>query len=205
METCSDCLAAQAEYAVLEGLLAETPSWENEVWREIDESQAEPTPPQSLLMPIVGLLAMAAAMLLWCAVDSPESTRAPRGAIHGHEIALRTATVAPTGEAKQVRGTTSAPGSLLTLEAQIGKYPFSQLRVYRDQHQLEVSCSNEPPCRRSDGTIIAEVKLEKIGRYQAILVVGDQMLPEPTGDLDTDVANASKTGRVVFAKEQSIR
>ena len=106
----------------------------------------------------------------------------------------------------QVRGDDQAqPGDRLTLRASIGSAPHWELRVYRNDRELILRCSTEPPCRRIGDTVEAAVELPAIGRYQAVLLAGAEEPPEPVGNLDTDVDRATSAGLDHALRELRVR
>jgi len=92
------------------------------------------------------------------------------------------------------RGVEAHPGDLLRLAASTGGDRHAELRVYRNDSELVLRCSTEPPCSRSGGELRAAVVLDGVGRYQPLLVVSGKALPASASDLDADTRAALAAG-----------
>ena len=191
--TCSDCLAARAAYerltAGIAGLdaAAEPPErWQTRVWQRIETRRGARrrwwTPARSWLL--AGGLAAAAALLLF--------VRAPLEQARAASLAVE---VRPGGGVR--RGAEARPGDRLVLRATTGTARQAELRVYRNDRELVLRCSDRAPCARQGSALRAELVLALTGRYQALVVAGDRRLPAPTGELDVDAARAEAAGAAV--------
>jgi hypothetical protein len=105
------------------------------------------------------------------------------------------------------RGAEAQPGDRLLLEARSGGGAQAELRVYRDDHELVLRCSTQPPCRRRGDTLRATLTLPAVGTYQPLLLLSDQPLPAPTaGGLDADAGVALEAGaRVELGEAVRVR
>lgn len=187
--SCPDCLEARAAYDRLRGGLSslgqkdEPPAdWQARVWAEIDRRK-ERRRRWSPWWIAPALAAMAALFLIWIPGQKPAGLRV--------EIEAGT-TVRRGAEAK--------PGDLLKLAATTGGARYSELRVYRNETELVLRCSNEPPCSRRRGELSASVLLDGIGRYQPLLIFSAEPLPAPldtTSGLDADTEAALHAGAEV--------
>ncbi|HEX5718722.1 MAG TPA: hypothetical protein VF179_21355, partial [Thermoanaerobaculia bacterium] len=70
----------------------------------------------------------------------------------------------------------------------------SELRVYRNDTELILRCSTEPPCSRRRGELTASVVLDGVGRYQPLLIFSEEPLPDIASNLDTDTDAALAAG-----------
>ncbi|HWN40891.1 MAG TPA: hypothetical protein VNW71_01655 [Thermoanaerobaculia bacterium] len=120
----------------------------------------------------MAVAAMAALFLIWIPGQKPA----------GLQIEIESGATVRRG----LPGEQSAhPGDLLRLEATTGGARHSELRVYRNDTELVLSCSTESPC---------SVVLDGIGRYQPLLLLSESPLPSPTSDLEIDTGAALDAG-----------
>ncbi len=186
-DTCDDCLEARAaherlgeEIAALDAGLEPPPGWQARVRARVEERAARRRRWFLWLAPTGTAVAVAAVLLLWVAPPPPI----------GLEV-----TVLP-GDAVR-RGPEAQPGDRLQLVASTGDAAFAELRVYRDDVELVLRCSEEPPCVRRGGVLRAEIVLPAIGAYQPMLLLAAALLPAPSGDLDADAGAALAAGAQV--------
>ena len=98
-----------------------------------------------------------------------------------------------TGEAR--RGVSAQEGDHLQLNGTIDGRRFAEVRVYRDDHALVLRCSEQDPCRRvAKNRVEVLFTIQARGRYQPVLLSGDHVLPDATGDLDRDMDAAWRAG-----------
>lgn len=181
--SCPDCLEARAAYDRLRGGLSalgkeDEPSadWQARVWEEIDRRKERRRRWSPWWIAPVALAAMAALFLIWIPGQRPAGLR----------IEIEAGTTVR-------RGAEAKPGDLLRLAATTGGARHSELRVYRNDTELVLRCSDEPPCSRRRGELSASVALDGAGRYQPLLIVSEEPLPAPPHtasglDADTDAA-----------------
>ena len=185
--SCSDCLEARADYDRLRGGLAslgekdEPPAdWQARVWEKIErrkERRRRWTPWWAVP---VAMAALAALFLIWIPGRTPAGLR----------IEIESGTTIR-------RGAEAHPGDILRLAATAGGARYSELRVYRNDTELILRCSAEPPCSRHRGELKASVVLDGVGRYQPLLLLSKDPLPAPTSDLDADTDAALTAGAEV--------
>ncbi|HWM94571.1 MAG TPA: hypothetical protein VN493_27705 [Thermoanaerobaculia bacterium] len=178
--SCPDCLAERTAYERLReelhslGEEDEPPAgWQARVWEKVDRRQGRRWAPwwRRWILPIgvAGAAALAALFLV----------RTPATAPPGLRIGIE------AGETVR-RGTEAQPGDLLQLTATTGDAPHTELRVYRNDTELVLRCSTEPPCTRRGEELSASVVLDGVGRYQPLLLLSEDPLPDVASDLDTD-------------------
>lgn len=185
--SCPDCLEARAAYDRLRGGLSslgqedEPPAgWQARVWEEIDrrkERRRRWSPWWFAPVGIAAMAATAALFLIWLPGRTPAGLR----------IEIEAGTTVR-------RGAEAQPGDLLRLAATTGGARHSELRVYRNDTELILRCSTEPPCSRRRGELSASVVLDGIGRYQPLLIFSEEPLPDIASDLDTDTDAALNAG-----------
>lgn len=182
-ETCQDCLQARADYEQLAADLSalgsedEPPAdWQAQTWNRIDARQK-----RSSLRPRVSWLAplVAAAAVTFLILRTPTPLKVP----DRFEVFVESGSgVSRSLDAK--------PGDRLVLRGPTHDAVYAELRVYRDDRELILHCSTEPPCQREAGVLAATIELPTVGRYQAVLLLSESPLPEPTGDgLSSDAAS----------------
>ena len=88
------------------------------------------------------------------------------------------------------RGQEAQPGDRLILRATADEDRHAELRVYRNDRQLVLRCSQEPPCIRRGDTLEASLTFDAVGTYQSVLLTADEPLPAPGQGLDADTAAA---------------
>lgn len=187
-ETCADCLAERAFYERLRQDIAMAgegieppPGWEAELWAAVEQRKAA----RRRLWGWWLLVPAAAAVLIAVLLLRPVSPPPDR---------LALAVEVETGTGTVRRGDEAHPGDRLLLRASTGEAPHAELRVYRNERALVLRCSTEPPCRRRQGVLEAEILLPSIGTYQSLLLTSDRPLPETDAGLDPDVAAALQAG-----------
>ncbi len=187
---CPYCLEARRIHERLAEALAQTgadhhpqPGWQQKVWRSIDErsrgSSGGARWPRWIWP--------AAAVLLFV-VAIP---RSPSG-----EPTLATVVESPAAEMRRGQGE-AILGDRLVLEARIAEARAYELRVYFNESDLVVRCSSEPPCAWRGELLRAELTLDAIGTYQAVLFTSEASIPAPGGKLDADAGAAIAAGASV--------
>lgn len=231
-ETCPDCLEAQATYDRLKARLAETPAWtpsegwQDDVWRAIDTDGASgATPasdteveneasvvrgpwwrhPQAARAAVwAGILAATLGWMVLRPTTVPSKVGLDLQILTGSQAQLR-------GDADGVssggaQSGSAQPGDVLRLSAGLGDFDQAEVRVYRDDQTLILACSDDPPCRRRGDRIEADVTLDAVGSYQAILTVSDQELPSAEGSFDRDMGELFRSGaQIELASEIEVR
>jgi hypothetical protein len=187
--SCPDCLEARAAYDRLRGQLSQlgeedeaAADWQARVWERIEQRKKRRWW-KSWIAPVAvaAAAAMAALFLIWIPGQKPA----------GLQVEIEAGTIVRRG----TPGEQSAqPGDLLRLAATTGGASHSELRVYRNDTELILRCSAEPPCSRRRGELSASVVLDGIGRYQPLLLVSENPLPDVASDLDTDTDAALTAG-----------
>jgi hypothetical protein len=188
--SCPDCLAAAGRHrALAEGLrtLAEgeepPEGWRERVWEQAAARRTVgPRWWKSALVPAA--LAAAAALVLLL----------PRPA--ARPVSLDVDVLSGTGAPR--RAASAAAGDRLSLHIPVGGRSHAELRLYRNDTDLVLRCSDQPPCRRDRSSLSAEVRLETMGRYQAVVVVSTHPAPPAGNGLDRDSAAALESGAAVF-------
>ena len=189
--TCADCQAARAAYDRLrEGLAAvgdhlQPPAgWQERVWTAIEERQKHP---RSRWLWIVAPAALAASLAGLLLVRLPGPGPIP-AALHLEVVA---------GGAAVRRGVEAQPGDRLRLQATTGGAPNAELLVYRNDVDLILRCSTEPPCSRRGEELRASVVLDGVGRYQSLLMTSKAALPPVASDLEKATSAALAAGAEV--------
>jgi hypothetical protein len=185
--SCPDCVEARAAYDRLRGGLTslgeedEPPAdWQARVWTEIDRRKERRRRWSPWWIAPVALAAMAALFLIWIPGRTPAGLR-----------------IEIEGGTTVRRGAEAQPGDLLRLAATTGGARHSELRVYRNDTELILRCSTEPPCSYRRGKLTASVVLDGVGRYQPLLICSEEPLPTPpdtASDLDADTDAALTAG-----------
>lgn len=195
---CPDCLAARDFYDRLRQRLAaagaedQPPAgWQAGVWERIEQRRG-----RRRWRPWWGLVpaALAASLAAVLLVRTPEPTPAFLKA----EV--------EAGPSLQ-RGEEAKPGDSLRLTASTGGARHAELRVYRNDAELILSCSTESPCSRKGEDLQATVVLDGIGRYQPLLLFSKSPLPKAsTQGLDADTEAALAAGaEIELGKEIVVR
>ncbi|HWN40663.1 MAG TPA: hypothetical protein VNW71_00490 [Thermoanaerobaculia bacterium] len=182
--SCSDCLEARAAYDRLRGGFSslgkedEPPAdWQARVWEQIERRKERRRRWAPWWSVPVGMAALAALFLIWIPGQRPASLQ-----------------VEIESGATVRRGAEAHPGDLLRLAGATGGARHSELRVYRNDTELILRCSTEPPCSRRRGELTASVVLDGVGRYQPLLLLSEDPLPDIVSNLDTDTDAALNTG-----------
>ncbi len=199
-ETCPDCRKARATYERLRQEIAaagshrEPPAhWQARVWAAIEEGRRRRRRSwwPWLLVPV-------AAALISVVVFLPQSP--PGLEARALEVEVQ------RGGAVVLRGEGAQPGDRLLLRAHTGALPNAELRVYRQDTELVLRCSTEPPCVRQGDELRASLVLDSVGAYQPLLLLSSQPLPEPISGLDRDAGAALAAGaRVHLGDELEVR
>lgn len=195
-ESCPDCRRERAAYERLQRSLTEDEEqlrpragWQARVRGRIEARSAQ----RRVLRrrAVLGGLAAAAAAILVAVLLPVEPSPA------SIEVSLASG-------GRGVRGaTTGTVGDRLEVTARSGGSPRAEIRVYRDDRELVLRCSSEPPCVRRGRHLAAGLVLELRGSYQPLLVTGDGELPPPTGGgLDADVGALVEGGAEVALGEE---
>ena len=194
-ENCPDCIAARETYSRLRGMLddsapLETPreGWEERVRSRM--AQPERGGRKRIRWVAVAAAIIAAAFLVpWMFQPNGEAPRLT------FEI--------ERGDRPARRGEVLHPGDRLILQADTGAASHAELRVYHDDTELILRCSDSPPCVLRGTRLSATLVLEQLGIFQPVLITSEQPIPPPAGTLDEDAAAVlSQGGRVVLLEEQ---
>jgi hypothetical protein len=194
--SCPDCLAARAAYerlghgiSSLSGDEEPAAGWEARVWEKIEQRRRSRHRWGPWWVVPVGVAALAAFLFVRLPGQGPPSLRV--------EVERGTAVR---------RGVEAQPGDTLQLAASTGGAPHAELRVYRNDAELILRCSTEPPCSRWGKELRASVVLDGIGRYQPLLLFSKNPLPSSASDLETDTSAALAAGAdVELASEVVVR
>ncbi len=197
-ENCPDCIAARETYARLRGMLdksalLETPreGWEERVRSRIAQPELGGRKWIWWLAPAAAVIA-AAFLVPWLFQPTAEDPRLT------FEIAR--------GDRPARRGAAPHPGDRLILQADTGAPSHAELRVYRDDTELILRCSDSPPCVLRGTRLSATLVLEQLGIFQPVLFTSEQPIPPPAGTFDEDAAAVlSRGGRVVLSEEIRVR
>ncbi len=203
--TCDECLGARASYTRLtQALRAQAEdehvpaAWEQRLRAALARERERlalanaPAPARTRKRPTwspwrwasVGACATAAACAAWLWVGP--FLRAPALP----SLVMRVADGGPLR-----RSTEAQRGSTLRFEAVTGRHPVAEIRVYRGEEARPVlACSDRPPCRREGGRVVAELRVDEYGVYEALLLVADRVLPAPGHGYDKDTAAALAAG-----------
>lgn len=161
------------------------------VWKEIERRQKRKWKPWWIapvgITAMAAMAAMAALFLLWVPGRGPAGLRIE---------------IEPGTSVR--RGVDAHPGDTLRLAASTGGARHAELRVYRNDAELVLRCSDEPPCSRRRGGIEASVLLDGIGRYQPLLLHSEAPLPTSASDLETDTGAALAAGAEVEMGEEVV-
>ncbi len=196
---CPECVAARAAYENLGRRLValgqnEEPlvGWEQRVQRAL-ATQPEPRRFRPRWWVTVPASAAAIGLLV---VAGTRLARPPEAGL----------VVTTRDGAGVFRGEPLRPGQVMVLNAQTGGAAQAELRVYRDDREIVLRCSSEPPCRRAGRRIRAELPLEAIGQYQPVLLLSARALPPPRGTLDQDGdAVLGAGGQFLLGSELEVR
>lgn len=203
-DACPDCREARAAYRRLTERLAAAdagleppPRWQAGVWAEIARrSEARRRRRRAWWLAPAGAAAALAAVLIL----RPGAPPAPAGL----GVTLEPRGGSPAEPAW--RGGEARPGDRLILEAATGGDRFAELRIYRDDAELVLRCSEEAPCVRDGDELRAAFELPAVGSYQPLLLVSDDPLPPPAAGLDADAGRALAAGaRVELGDEVRVR
>jgi hypothetical protein len=185
--TCPDCLAARAAHDRLRTEIAglgeeDAPpaGWQARVWERIEQRRERRSRWRRWLVP-AGMAAMAASLAAVVLLRLP-----------GQEVtSFRVEVEAGAGVR---RGTEAKPGDVLHLTAGTGSARHSELRVYRNDSELILSCSTERPCARRGNDLRASLVLDGAGRYQPLVLLSKFPIPRATSDLEKDTSAALAAG-----------
>lgn len=104
------------------------------------------------------------------------------------------------------RGESAQPGDRLILRATTGGAAHAELRVYRDERDLVLRCSSEPPCILNGDRLEANLVMESLGSYQPLVLLSEQPIPAPSSGLDADAGAAAAVGaRVELGQAVQVR
>jgi len=190
--TCADCLAARASYERLRrevGSLGEgeepPAGWQARVRERIEERRESRRRWWTWwLVPA----AVAASLALFLLVRTPSP-----------QVAVSLLVEVQAGSVVH-RGGDAQPGDVLHLTASLGESGearHAELRVYRNDRELVLRCSDASPCARRGSELRASIPLDGIGRYQSLLLLSAGVLPPPAANLDGDAAAALAAGAEV--------
>jgi hypothetical protein len=131
-----------------------------------------------------GILAMAAGTLLWLRRPAP----APRFAVD----------VINSSEGAAIRGDAHL-NDRLRVRARADR--AVTVRVYRNDSELLLECPRA--CRREGDTLVGDVALDAIARYQVLWIEG--ATPPPATTLDADIASVTAAGARYDLRELEVR
>lgn len=186
---CPDCAAALEAHERLRAGLARLgaedeppPGWQARVWERIEERQERRKRHRGWLLWMVPAAVGAAAALIALLLLRPSPPPPP-------SLLARI----EAGDTVR-RGAEAQPGDLLRLTATTGEAPHAELRVYRNDAEMVLRCSAEPPCTRQGPHLTATLRLDGVGRYTPLLLHSEKPLPAGGGDLDADTREALAAG-----------
>lgn len=163
--------------------------WQTRVRARIGERQGGREPKRRGWLPLFAAAGALVAATLAFLIFSYRVPPAPAASFLSAEIVAGTSLR---------RGGEARPGDELRLVATLGKAsPYAELRVYRDERELVLRCSDKPPCKRSQKGLSASVRLAAPGRYRSLLLVALRPLPSPAGEPEADTAAALDAGAEV--------
>jgi len=205
--TCPDCLKARAAYEGLTNLLSapgaplETEKWEAGVWEKIRLPKAAGLAPGGTWGKR-WLAAAAAAAILVGVIETVrrQGTRQASQTL----LALRLEGTPHPGSGTRGKPPPASggtiflqPGDELVFEAGVGAARYAEIRVYREDRELQLRCP--PGCKREGERVTGRFTLPAIGRYQAYVVASDNPLPNPAPTLAADTERLVRAGaRIAF-------
>jgi hypothetical protein len=200
-DACPDCRDAEATYRRLKGALAEAGSnlrprvgWEDRVWTAVQKRGQRSVTVRMPYLRWAAAAALAVALgtpLLWKLQQPPSPGTATMSVEVHRESAL------------DLRGAEAQPGDRLVLEAGTGGASFSEMRLYFNDRDLILRCSEEPPCERSGDQLRAATTMSSVGRYQALFLSSSSPIPAPSGEgLDVDAGRARGAGASLLLPEE---
>jgi len=202
--TCAECVQARSFYEQLQGEIAglgplTAPSgWQRDVWTRIASSTPTRQPRRRWLY--VAAAALAATVVAFMML--------PSGLQRPAEPTLHVEARDPDGGARRgivTPGATLVVGSRLAVRATIGRAPYAELRLYRNDDQLMLQVF-PPNQSESSSEFGATVLLDAVGRYRAVLFVSNHPIPSSSGAPDADYAAADKAGaRAIISSDVSVR
>jgi len=133
------------------------------------------------------VVAVAAAAGLWLA----RPRRATREANPQIAIAIDRGRL-DRGDARRIDDGSALVGDTLHIEAHGGRRSWA-LWIFRDD-RLIAACPGPPPCRRVSDGEAADIETAMPGLYRAVYVTGLAGPLRPLGELDADVAGATRVG-----------
>ncbi len=194
---CSDCIEKNNAYQTIKTELKNMQQewkapqgWQDRVWETIAErAQADRSRWKWALMPAA---AAVAAVFLIFGVLLPDSS----------QVSLNVS----VGQSESVtRGLNAKPGDELVIDAEIGRSKIAELLVYRNDNELVLRCSDQPPCMRTGRRLQATIELPGIGNYQPVLILSESALPQLTQQLDVDASLVQESGaRIELARQVSV-
>lgn len=102
-----------------------------------------------------------------------------------------------------VRGTAAHVGDIVHATV-TGGGRYRAVWVYH-RGALLLACPGATQCRSSGDAMIADVDLTLIGDYTIVALASSSPVPPPMGTLDSDVANAERTGATTKQELQPVR
>jgi hypothetical protein len=198
--TCPDCIQARADFDRLKQELSRQTKdepdqgWKSRVRAEIADSRERgPRPMWGWMMTAAAaVLLLFIARPLWMIWDTPE--------VSGLQLTLK------RGEGVVRRGGSAQPGDILLIEANKPSTRYFELRLYFNERQQVLRCSNQPPCVLDGSILTAQFRLDVRGRYQTMLLLSDQPLPLTSDSLDKDAGSVREAGgQVIIAQEIEVR
>jgi hypothetical protein len=195
-DDCPECRAAREQHerlragiTGLSGTHTGRADWQARVWAGRDRRRARRA--RRWLWLMAPAVAAAAAVLFFMGRSGPD------GPILSYTI--------QRGDqgATSLRSDHVQPGDTLVVRAVAGD-ARAELRLYRADRALVLRCSEEPPCARRGDLLLASVPMDERGRYQIVFLRADRPPPEPTGELDRDIAAARRAGATVELRELDV-
>jgi hypothetical protein len=198
-DSCAECLATRAEYERLHAGIHDLgrahtgrADWQARVFAGVARVAEQRSRRRRWWLWVAAPLAAAAAALLALSLRAPQAGPALAWALRR------------PGQSEAMRSEHARPGDVLDVNIHTGGAAHAELRVYRDDQALLVRCTDQPPCARSGDEITAAVTLDERGRYQIVLLHGQQPLPAPGAHLDDDLARARAAGASVVLRELDV-
>jgi hypothetical protein len=198
-DDCPECRAARQQHERLRAGIAGMESthtgradWQARVWAGLERRRARRG--RRWLWLMAPAVVAAAAVLLVIGRSGPD------GPILSYTIQRPAQDAQGAGP---LRSDHVQPGDTLVVRAVAGG-ARAELRLYRGDRELVLRCSEEPPCTRHGDMLLARVPMDERGRYQLVFLRAERSPPEPTGELDRDIAAARSAGVTVELRELDV-
>ena len=193
VESCGECRAALDNYRNVAAALRQAQDgypaprdWEAKVWSKLPGERARrPRAPWALVLGLSAALAALVALFLNVAAG-PDTLALSQSVERGPGAIVR-------GTATKGEAQSAAPGDVLHLVARVPRGKLGDVRLYRGT-ELVFQCATSPRCIRSRDGLEARVTLDRAGTYRSLAIAADKALPEASGNLDDDYAQALRSG-----------